>query len=276
MIYATRFITALVVLLFSTAALATAAPDRPIRVPFTLDSNLPVVRATVSGKPVSLILDLGGFSALALTKEALRTAPVKFSGMSQSWRNAMGQVFTTRLFTAPDLDAGELKIGTVNGIELASQPGANGMKQDGYIGFGLLRHYLAVFDYPDQELRLYTAGSAGAMKSECGDNLFHIDIANGVVQSRIVTDKGQLIYQWDTGSSESMVRPSVLDMTPSSTKPVDSFATFRFLIGSHDFGRTRLTLREFAAPNVDGVLGTDFLESKTLCIDVSKHLAAIK
>jgi hypothetical protein len=67
-----------------------------------------------------------------------------------------------------------------------------------------------------------------------------------------------------------------MGMTSADAAKLGSFATTRFQIGKRDFGRTRITLKEFVAPNVDGVLGTDFLESKVLCIDPKNHLAAIK
>ncbi len=249
----------------------------PIRIPLYFESGLPTVHATLSGKPVSLIIDLGGFSPLALNKEKLSVVPVEFSKRLDHWQDANGHVFATRTYLARNLVAGGLMLAGLHGSEL-TVPLASG--QDGYLGFGLLSNYLVVFDYPGSELRLYPSGSGTALREECGSDVIPIDIDNGVVESTVETDRGKFVFQLDTGSSQNILRPSALGMAPGGMMPdgmqMTSVVFSKYGLGRQDFGRMRFTLREFAAPNVDGVLGTPFFKSRIVCVDIGKHVAAIK
>lgn len=217
-----------------------------------------------------LFIDLGAFSPFALTAAGLVAAPVAFDGTSTAWRDAMGATYVSRNFVANGLELGGVGFGEVRGIEYFPHAGAS-LPQAGYIGVGLLRDYLAVFDYPAGMLTLYASGDGAAMSDSCRPQRFEVRVVNGVVQSIVETDRGPLIFQWDTGSSENVLRPSAIGAPASGQH---SFA--RFDLAGHSFGRTIFPLREFQAPNVDGVLGTDFLEDKVLCIDAARRVGAIR
>ncbi|MGH8052242.1 MAG: hypothetical protein ACREPB_16400 [Arenimonas sp.] len=241
-----------------------------VTVPLNTQTGLPTLQATVSGKPVTLILDLGGYKGIALTPAALAKLDVKYDTQVESWRNSEGEVFTAKLFAAPNVKIGEQSVGSVDGIEYATTvPGV-----DGYIGFAVLRNYTLVLDYPHNELRIYPPASATAEK-ECGlTNPISFDVVSGVVQSKVGTDDGDLIFQWDTGASENVLRPSAINLNPDTE--ISSHIFKQFSLGTKDFGRTRIPLREFVAPNVDGVLGTEFFVSKMVCLNFNKKIATIK
>jgi len=260
----------LLVLAIALSQTANTNTKEHVSVPLDIQSGLPTLRATVSGKPVTLIVDLGGYKGIALTASALSKLQVTYDSRTEIWRNAEGEVFTAKLFSAPDVKIGEQSVGSVDGIEYATNiPGV-----DGYIGFAVLRNYTLVLDYPRNELRIYPPTS-GALEHECG--LIHpisFEVVSGVVQSKVKTDAGELVFQWDTGASESVLRPSALNLDP--TNPISSHVFLHFSLGGKDFGRKRLPLHEFVAPNVDGVLGTEFFGDKMVCLDFSKKTAAIK
>jgi len=92
-----------------------------------------------------------------------------------------------------------------------------------------------------------------------------------VVQSTIDTEKGKLIFQWDTGSSRSLIRPSAIG---EAGIPLRSFRSFQ--IGEKQLRPVVFEMREFAAPAVDGVLGTDFFESKVECFDIKNGRGAVR
>ena len=48
----------------------------------------------------------------------------------------------------------------------------------------------------------------------------------------------------------------------------------RFDVASRPAGPQRLMMREFAAPDVDGVLGTDFFATRVVCFDFTRHRVA--
>jgi len=241
-----------------------------VAVPLNTQSGLPTLQASVSGKPVTLILDLGGYKGIALTTAALAKLNVAYDTRVESWRNSEGKVFTAKLFAAPNVKIGDQSVGSVDGIEYSTT--VQGV--DGYVGFAVLRNFTLVLDYPHSELRIYPSASTSAEK-ECGaNNPISFEVVSGVVQSKVVTDSGDLIFQWDTGASENVLRPSAVNLNPDTE--LSSHIFTRFSIGTRDFGRTRIPLREFVAPNVDGVLGTEFFGSKMVCLNFGKKTATIR
>ncbi|WP_430391313.1 hypothetical protein [Dyella sp. 20L07] len=249
-----------------------AALDAPLKLPFQVESGLPTVKAIVGGKPVNLILDLGGFQGLALKPSVAASTPLSFTGQEVHWRNAEGQDFTSRNFNA-HVSVGSLDLSEVAGGELG---GNEGFPQDGYLGLGVLRHYLAVFDYPQGELRLYASGLAAAMQAECGSAGKPLDVVNGVSQSEVETDHGKLLFQWDTGSSANVLRPSAVGMSPQQAEKQHSLAFEKFVVGGVDTGHQRIGLRQFVAPDVDGVLGTPFFQTRVICVDVTRQMGAMR
>jgi hypothetical protein len=137
-----------------------------------------------------------------------------------------------------------------------------------------LRNFALVLDYPHNEHRLYPPASS-ALEKECGPSIpIPIEVVSGVVESKVSTDAGDLVFQWDTGVSENVLRPSAINLDPQTL--VSSHVFPHFTLGGKDFGRTRIPLREFVAPNVDGVLGTEFFGNKMVCLDLTKKVAAIR
>jgi hypothetical protein len=241
-----------------------------VEVPLSTQSGLPTLQATVSGKPVTLILDLGGYKGIALTSPALAKLDVTYDSQVDTWRNSEGDIFTAKRFVASDVRVGEQSLGSVDGIEY----GASTSGVDGYIGFAVLRNYTLVLDYPHDELRIYPPISL-AMEHECGlANPISFDVVSGVVQSKVSTDTGDLVFQWDTGVSENVLRPSAISLDRGT--PIPSHVFSRFSLGGKDYGRTRIPLMEFVAPNVDGVLGSAFFADKIVCLDFHKKVAAIQ
>jgi hypothetical protein len=250
----------------------------PLRIPFHLDSrsNLPTVTASISGKPVSLLLDLGGYHAIALKPAVAQALSVDFGGGNKTLGDSSGAERTSRDFTASKLVVGDLALGHMEGGELR---GHDNLPQDGYLGLGLLQGYLAVFDYPKEELRLYPTGSSAAMQAECGQSIIPVTLEGGVVLSSVDTDRGTFKFVWDTGSSWNMLRPTALgekpaDMVPGQRPP--SFSTSKLVLGGRDFGAASFPLIQFSAPDADGFLGTPFFKSKVTCLDVTRGVAGIR
>jgi hypothetical protein len=243
-------------------------------VPFELQSGLPTAEVNVGGKLVTLFLDSGAFSAIALTPSSLAELSVNFSGTVQKWRDSRGTVFQSRGFSVPNVTLGGVEFGPLEGTEFL-QGQETVLPQSGYLGFAFLRHYLAVFDYPAGRLRLFESGDELAMDANCGKGRFHFKVVNGVMQSDVETDAGPLLFQWDTGSTQTVLRPSAVGVQPSDQTPsMKSFA--RFEVGGMALGRTVVTFREFRAPAVDGVIGSDLLSSRVLCLDASRQIGALR
>ena len=228
----------------------------------------------MGAKPVTLFLDSGAFSAIALTPASLADLSVTFSGAVNKWRDSQGTVFQSREFSTPNVTLGGVDFGPLEGTEFL-QAQDTVLPQSGYLGFGFLRHYLVVFDYPAGRLQLFDSGDERAMDTNCGKDRFHFKVVNGVVQSEVETEAGALLFQWDTGSRETVLRPSAVGAQLSDKTPsMKSFA--RFEVEGKSLGRTVVNFREFRAPPVDGVIGSDLLSSHVLCLDATRHIGAIK
>jgi len=259
--------------LLATSCHVSARPSVPIRVPFQLEHGLPTIKATVGGISVSLILDLGGGYGLALTPPVAARAGVAFDGHSHVVGDSAGHTHTARDYTAAHFTAGGLALESVEGGEVIRPAG---FPWDGYLGLGLLKRYLLVFDYPHGELRLYPAGASAPMQKECGSTRIPIALDQGVVVSSVDTDRGRLRFAWDTGSNLDMLRPAAVDAPVAEKDGPQSLVLSRFAMGGADFGPVTEPLVPFTAPAVDGFIGSPFLRSRVSCVDVAHGVASIR
>ena len=245
--------------------LANAGSTKPIRIPFTLENDLPTVSAKIDGVTRKLFIDSGGFAFLTLTKAALKQTTVTFNGHTVRQRDISGREFEIRDFSVKEIQIGEMSALNIDGYEIIHSTAAGDFTQDGYLGFGAISRSISVFDYPHSELRLYPPNTpADELVAECGGNQFELKIDGGVMESIVQTEKGPLLFQWDTGSTQNVLRPSALNLSGNlpTSQPFS-----KFVFGYMDEGRIRIPLREFAAPDVDGVLGTPFFRGKVVCFD---------
>jgi hypothetical protein len=247
--------------------------------PVEIRNHLPTVDVLVSGQPFKLFLDFGAFEQIGLTTEELTRTHVRFAKSSSKYINSSGEAFEAREFIAPNVVIGGVPFGDLQGGEFIHYPGGPPDK-NGNIGMGLLGKYLLVLDYPNKHVRLYQSGDEAALQKECGTDTFSISVVNGVAQSVATTSNGKLLIEWDTGSTDTVLRPSAI---PDSSKlgkqlddgpPIFSVASIR--LGDHEIGPVQFRLVQFAAPAVDGVFGTDLFASRRVCLDVLQQKGAIR
>lgn len=248
------------------ARAATPLPD-PMRVPIRLEHGLPTTQATIGGKPVTLFIDVGNYQVVGLKTNVLARLPVTFTGDAESWRDASGRLFTSRIFRATGLVAGRLTATQFDGNELVGDAGKAGYPQDGLIGFGLLGRYQMVFDESGGELRLYPASAEGVLEAECGSVGGPLRLENGVMVSEVQTGKGPLRVQWDTGAAADVLRPSAIAGRVEDADLLRRFTFQRFEVAGKPAGPWKFMLRQFTAPDVDAVLGSGFFARHVVCLD---------
>ncbi len=242
-----------------------------IRIPFSIENNLPIVSATVGGRRLNLVADLGGFKALAVDQNSLRPIPVMFGDRPDSWLDLYGYQQLTRSYTANDFQAGDLNLDTIEGTELTT-PLESG--QPGFIGRPVWAKYMTVFDFVQKEIRLYPFGSQAAFQAECGSRSIPLRTQGNAIISSVQTDQGMLTFQWDTGISDNLLKPSSVGMEPTNVPQPMSFS--QFSIAGQDMGVVGVSLREFATQRIDGILGGAFFQSKVVCFDLKNRLAGIR
>jgi hypothetical protein len=256
----------------------TVAIEPPIRVPLELRNGMPTTTVNVGDTPLRLFLDLGGYSAIALTPAELSKVQVRYLAESTRSTNASGNIYETRRFVASAVSLGGVLLGDLEGTEFVFPETAAPPDRNGFLGFALLSRFLMVIDYPGRSLRLYASGSREAMIRECGNKSFEIDVVNGVAQSIADTDQGKLVFSWDTGSTRSVIRPSSAGSANGATSVAGAplHRTARFVLGSSDFGPQSFLTIDYRGIKVDGVLGTDFFVSRVVCLDIGRGQGAAK
>jgi hypothetical protein len=250
-----------------------------IQVPLELRSGMPTTTVSIGGTQLDLFVDLGGYSAIALTEAELKRVSVRYLTDSTRSTNASGDIYESRRFVAPGVSLGGVLLGDLEGSEFIFPEAAAPPDRNGFIGFALLSRFLLIVDYPDRSLRLYASGSRDAMTRECGDNSFEIDVVGGIAQSIADTDHGRLVFSWDTGSTRSVVRPSAIGGrvrtgTPGSEAFPHKMA--KFILGSRDFGPQTFLPIDYRGVTVDGVLGTDFFASRVVCLDIGRGKGGVR
>jgi hypothetical protein len=243
---------------------------QPVSLKLLKAGRLAFVEGTINGQPVRLLIDLGSFQALGLSRSAMDRVAADRHAEADYWVDAQGNRFESRRFTAKDLSVGGLRVASLDGSEFLSAS-TERLRADGLIGFGLLKHYSLVFDYPREELRLYASSSTSLFDADCGGDRFEIRLSNGVVETVLPADSRRLIFQLDTGSTDNVLRPSSVDRSSA-----DALHTIRRLVvGARDIGPLVFRLNEFRAPAVDGVLGHDFFDARKVCLDFSRSVGFV-
>jgi hypothetical protein len=112
------------------------------------------VTARASGRPLRLLVDLGGFDAVALVPDELKELPVTWTGRERTTISAMGKTATAREYSLADFELGGVQFPDVRGYEDLLHGPARDVKRAGYVGLGLLRRFRLIIDYPARQLVL--------------------------------------------------------------------------------------------------------------------------
>lgn len=225
------------------------------------------------------MLDLGGHEGISLTAAELEQAKVRFLAETSRFQNAKGEQLEARRFVAPDVAIGSLALGDVEGGEAIFGDFAP-PDRNGYIGEPVLGRYLLVLDYPAGNIRLYRSGDSVALAEECGTHTFEIRFAHGVARSVAATELGDLEFVWDTGTTSNFLRPSANANLARLGRQVDDgppvITLSKVVLGDRDVGPQEFRLFPFAAPAVDGYLGSGLMSSRKVCLDIHKGRGAIR
>jgi hypothetical protein len=258
------------------AAVEPPAEPRRVEVRLRLDDHLPVVRAVVDGRPVELLLDLGGFDTVALRPEVLEELPVSFVGGTRRWRDARGKLHRSRAYRLGVVEIGGLRLNSVIGHELGSvvEPTLKGL--DGYLGLGLLRSFTVLVDYPSERLVLARPVTGLEVENAAEWPRIELELDDRGIVSRLRGDDRELSFVWDTGYTWSVVKPKAVRGLATRDEDGQRRITLDSLgAGGAELGPLDLVLFAFRQPPVDGVLGYNLFAERPVLFDFAGAAAGV-
>lgn len=227
----------------------------------------PVTSILVNGVDLSLLVDLGGSNAVALTKEELLLTKPKFIGETGKHQFLNGETYTSRKFTLDSVAFGSVLLTNVLGREYFR---ASFSPKDlpGHIGIGILGQFQVIINYPEKTISLFKPTVPSITFNECnGGNISELDIFEGTIRSKVsFGGENNYLFAWDTGASHNIVSPTVF---PESEIP-------DLIIGGESYGPTPVRHIEIEGAPFDGLIGYDFFMENLVCFDFERKLVAIR
>ena len=236
----------------------------------------------IQGNKFEAFLDTGCRPTLVLQNKCLKKISKKTQVEDESIKNYTGQALLKNRYRVSEANlAGVIfneVIITEYDEDLSTFMDFGGM--DGLIGLPFFERIGSYFmDMPNNKSFNHEWGKIDKIE-QMGysfSNFVKIPLNrshNGLLNLQVETDFGRFTFIFDTGSSASLIRPSLINvqkyekMTPES---MPFWTTSIFKIGGKDFGSTSLALRETdPAVTYDGILGMDFLLERVFDLDVKR------
>lgn len=258
-------------------------PPRPeevgvVRVPLVLEDGLPWVRASIQGQPVQLLLDLGGFDAVALTSESLSELEVNWTGRSKFTFSAMGESARAKEYVVRDFVLAGIRFPEVRGYEDLLHGKHRSQPRSGYLGLGVLRRFRIIIDYEAGRLVLIwpDAPMPAGYDVENWATLEFKDNPDGVM-ARVKLDGKERILVWDTGASHCVLKKGLEGAAPVSVKNGHPFARMEsFEVAGREAGPMDFALLAFSEPKADGFVGTPFFARHAVYIDFANRVMAVR
>lgn len=259
--------------------------------------NLPLMHATIKGKPVTLVLDTGAVT-VAMTEQAMdrlelgrdKSTVVLGAGVGGQSRSFAGQLEDFRIGSLP-----------VPNHRVSVLPAAAGISRsglvDGLFGVSVLSVFEVELDLPRKLVTLY----AGKL---CRDTLAPPWAASAVVVAADRSERGRFLVPveldghtltalLDTGASVTVLSADVahsLGVTDAmlaadhkvslaGTGPaiaaawVHRFRQIRF--AGQSFDGPQLVVSERADPTVDMIIGADYLAHRRIWLSYARKLVFI-
>ena len=249
-----------------------------IRIPIHLEGGMPWVDATIDGRTVRLLLDLGGFDAVALIPRELDEIQVTWTGRSRTTFSAMGESARAREYLLKDFRLGGIVFPEVRGFEDLLHGKQRAVARSGYLGLGILRRFRLIIDYPARKLVLIwpDAATPSDYAVERWPSVGLSSNSDGVM-ARVNLDGADRLMVWDTGASHCVLKSGLEGGAPVRDLSGHPFAGLKsMIIGDHDFGAQDFALLDFKQPKADGFIGYSFFAKHAVYVDFEQRLLAIK
>jgi predicted aspartyl protease len=289
-------------LLAALAACSTAPKDdfdfetcgvRPrAQIPVEMHNNVPLVHATIKGQPAALILDTGADS-MVLTERALNRLDLQTdSTRILSGRGAGGE---SRFFAGKlrDLEIGGIPVPDHQVRVLPSSSPLGGQDViDGLFGTSVLSVFEIDLDLPHRRVTLYAGRlcpttvvppwtgpytTIDASASARGRFLIPVEVNGRRLTALLDTGAAVSLIAADVAASLG-VTPEMLEHDPATrlvgtgpAAPVARLHRFRTIgLGGELFANPALLVTERPEPDIDVIIGSDYLSGRHLWLSYAR------
>ena len=254
------------------------SPEGVVRVPLVLEGGMAWVDARIGGKPVRLLLDTGGFDAVALTPEVLAGLDVTWTGRSKSTYSAMGETARAREYALPEFELGGVVFRDAKGYEDLLLGTRQAVGRSGYLGLGILRRFRLVIDFAARRLVLIWPDAPTPAEYDV-ENWPAVEFAassDGIV-GRAKVDGVERLLVWDTGASHCVLKTGLEGANPVRLEGGHPFITAAsFEVRGRELGATDFALLPFKQPRADGFVGYPFFVKHAVYVDFTNRIFAIR
>jgi hypothetical protein len=247
-------------------------------------NNLPFIKLQVEGKEVKCLLDTGARNhVLVLDKEIIaKLQTLKEFPRKDKSSDITGKEYIGRKYILPKFNIGQIKFLKVRLAEDTNWGFNSGeaIKKDGVVGLALFENKAIIIDYPNKKFILINDGKTP--ENYDIDNWQELDFKldlNGLSMYANVDNNGLKRFILDSGANVSIIKPSSLgreDCKILLDKNKCGYNVDKFLVKSFNLGPILLYLQEMALPQIDGILGYNFLADKIIYIDFAKRIIRFK
>src|SRR5581483_9146652 len=235
------------------------------------DFGLPMVQVEVEGKSYRVVIDLGSKAQASFDQNILENINKNIYGKTQ-FRDFKDNRYESSNYLIQKIKLGDVLFNEVmveerseafNKNTIISLPAENNfLKDQGSIGWTLLKRKNLLLDFPDSRLAIVdTIKQTNYVLEEMLEVPFTLTSLG--VTITVGTDVGEKRFLLDTGSSTTAIRsfPCAKEMYRKDAHGLEYFLSSQFSIMGNDFGNMPLHLLNITPEmkEIDGLIGMNFL-----------------
>lgn len=252
----------------------------------------PSMVITIADRKLPIVVDTGAQKyQIALTSEALKNIPVKFTG-NKICSTANTGKFCGDEFIIPEVHLGSFVVKNVTGVKMTKWWGGNDASfkateasRNGLIGYPLLSKFNVLLDYPNAKLILIKPHAKPQHYSV--DQWITIPFQGHLLTKPNFNHK-PITLSWDTGALPSVIKASYVDKI--SKKPCPTAAPYAKENCSSVQPNSFSTTEGKQLPGIwfmvvdnlppitpfDGLVGTNFFANNPVYFDFDQKLIFVK
>ena len=236
------------------------------------------LHASAQGRPLRLLLDLGGFDAVALVPEELNGLSVSWTGRERETFSAMGDKARAREYALGDFELGGIHFPEVRGFEDLLHGKNRATPRSGYLGLGVLRLFRVIIDYRARHLVLIWPDAATPADYDVWNwPTSPFEKSGDGVLTRTRIDGADRVLVWDTGASHCVLKSGLQGKADVRKEGEHLFITANsFEVAGRETGSMDFALLDFKEPKADGFIGFAFFAKHAVYIDFKNRLIAVR